>query len=177
MQIQMLALLLHRPAPPDAQCKATLIVCPLSMLDQWADEIRNRVKGSQLQVNLNSFFSASGLSCLLSHSRQVSVYYGNNRIKDTHWLKKCDVGTNITMPLLINSRLNAFSCFSVLTTYGTLAAEFVSRLKGKGRNAPASLSRPVGCLESISWYCSSLLGSLCIPQAAPYILQQVPRSA
>jgi hypothetical protein len=23
---------------------------------------------------------------------QVNVYYGNNRIKDASWLKKCDVG-------------------------------------------------------------------------------------
>lgn len=106
--IQMLSLILHNAAKPGAACKTTLIVCPLSMLDQWLDEIRNRVKGSQLQVN---------------------VYYGNSRIKDASWLKKCDV---------------------VLTTYGTLAAEFVTR--GKGKNARASLSRPLGCLESVPWY-------------------------
>lgn len=46
----MLSLILHNAAKPGAACKTTLIVCPLSMLDQWLDEIRNRVKGSQLQV-------------------------------------------------------------------------------------------------------------------------------
>jgi hypothetical protein len=50
LQIQMLSLILQNVAKPGAPCKTTLIVCPLSMLDQWLDEIRNRVKGSRLQV-------------------------------------------------------------------------------------------------------------------------------
>jgi SNF2 family DNA or RNA helicase len=45
----MLSLILHN-GPEAGACKTTLIVCPLSMLDQWLDEIRNRVKGSKLQA-------------------------------------------------------------------------------------------------------------------------------
>ena len=78
---------------------------------------------------------------------QVNVYYGNNRIKDASWLKKCDVGMCAIYTLGLHT-LTLLS-LAVLTTYGTLAAEFVTR--GKGKNARASLSRPLGCLESVPW--------------------------
>lgn len=88
----MLSLLLQNPAPKDAPCKTTLIVCPLSMLDQWLDEIRSRVKGSQVQVChvAYRFTIVAYVTCV-----KVNVYYGNNRIKDANWLKKCDVGMHL----------------------------------------------------------------------------------
>jgi len=74
-------------------------------LDQWVEEIRNRVTPSHLKIH---------------------VYYGAQKIKDAHWLQNYDI---------------------VLTTYGTLAAEYVAPSK-QARNRRGTIS----CLASISWY-------------------------
>ena len=98
----MLGLILANRAE-ELPSKATLIVCPLSMLDQWMEEIRTRVTPRHLRV---------------------TVYYGSQRTKDPTWLENFDI---------------------VLTTYGTLAAEYVAPSKTKAR------SRPESCLASIFW--------------------------
>ncbi|XP_020221969.1 helicase-like transcription factor CHR28 isoform X2 [Cajanus cajan] len=61
-------LLVHAKGRPSA---GTLIVCPTSVLRQWADELQNKVTG---KANLS-----------------VLVYHGSNRTKDPYELAKYDV--------------------------------------------------------------------------------------
>ncbi|XP_064939508.1 helicase-like transcription factor CHR28 isoform X3 [Musa acuminata AAA Group] len=58
-------------AVPSRPAAGTLIVCPTSVLRQWAEELKTRVT------------SSANLSFL--------VYHGNNRTKDPHELRKYDV--------------------------------------------------------------------------------------
>eukprot|EP01105_Mastigella_eilhardi_P016431 TRINITY_DN3757_c0_g1_i2.p1 TRINITY_DN3757_c0_g1~~TRINITY_DN3757_c0_g1_i2.p1 ORF type:complete len:965 (+),score=241.35 TRINITY_DN3757_c0_g1_i2:292-2895(+) len=55
---------------PFVPCKSTLIVCPLSLLSQWADEIRTHTVPGTLSVY---------------------VYHGQNRVKDPLFMAKHDV--------------------------------------------------------------------------------------
>lgn len=71
--VQTLALLLtHHPSliSDDAHVAggATLVVCPLSTLPQWVEELRKKAKGLR-----------------------VISFYGRNRINDTNWLNRHDV--------------------------------------------------------------------------------------
>nr|KYP63025.1 putative ATP-dependent helicase C23E6.02 [Cajanus cajan] len=67
--VSTIALILkERPTTPSA---GTLIVCPTSVLRQWADELQNKVTG---KANLS-----------------VLVYHGSNRTKDPYELAKYDV--------------------------------------------------------------------------------------
>ncbi|URE25969.1 SNF2 family N-terminal domain [Musa troglodytarum] len=58
-------------AVPSRPAAGTLIICPTSVLRQWAEELKTRVT------------SSANLSFL--------VYHGNNRTKDPHELTKYDV--------------------------------------------------------------------------------------
>ncbi|KAH3761252.1 SNF2 superfamily RAD5 protein [Pelomyxa schiedti] len=88
--IEILALMLGNPLPPTTgpatilpycegkentelnpvPCKSTLIVCPLSVLSQWADEIRTHTTPGYFQIY---------------------TYHGANRVKDPIFLMKHDV--------------------------------------------------------------------------------------
>ncbi|KAG0596709.1 hypothetical protein M758_UG278500 [Ceratodon purpureus] len=71
--IEILALILANPSPADrcasASSKGTLVVCPVSIVGQWANEVK-----SKLAANLN-----------------IYVYHGSKRIRDPKRLAKFDI--------------------------------------------------------------------------------------
>uniref|UniRef100_A0A7I4DZM6 SNF2 family DNA-dependent ATPase n=1 Tax=Physcomitrium patens TaxID=3218 RepID=A0A7I4DZM6_PHYPA len=71
--IEILALILANPCPVDrcapASSKGTLVVCPVSIVGQWANEVK-----SKLAANLN-----------------IYMYHGSKRIRDPKRLAKFDI--------------------------------------------------------------------------------------
>ncbi|XP_010533886.1 PREDICTED: helicase-like transcription factor CHR28 isoform X2 [Tarenaya hassleriana] len=130
----------------------TLVVCPTSVLRQWADELRKKVTS---QANLS-----------------VLVYYGPNRTKDPYELAKCDVVLTtysiVSMevpkqPLLEEEDEEEKG--SSLDDCGNSSTEFCTIKKRK--NPPgakkkcskqrkgvdyASLERLSGALAKVSWF-------------------------
>lgn len=102
--IQVIALYLaHRTA----RRKPMLVVCMLSTLNQWLDEITTRIAKRK--------------------AARVLTYYGSGRSQSKELVESYDI---------------------VLTTYGTLAAEF----KGKGTDAKAKTAAKPSLLASIHWW-------------------------
>jgi len=131
--IEVLSLILtNNLREPNSSCaKSNLVVCPLSVLAQWVDEIRSHTgtthsplswQGQSLILMCDYVWQFNAVS---GHA-SIYIFHGVNRVKDPVFLAKHDV---------------------VITTYSTLAAELPNEKRGKSidSNSGTPLENPSQC--------------------------------